>query len=407
MNLKKLFDKIAVISKTIDPNIGHVLYGDVYELNHIQTVEYPAVVVTVGNHGANLNDYTLQYRLNIFYIDRLTDDKGNKIDVHANSIVFLNTLLKELDEDLMISEGYEIINFNERFNDVCSGGYVNVRVGVPIEICDMPSIEYITNLKDIKITENGLYKAPYGTAYKNIDVDVSGARLREQSWTFDRNQVLTILPGLGYDGISKLHLKVDVTKGSLFKSLTVLPSNAFRGSDISETDFSDCRFTTVGSYAFYGNTNIVGELKLPNTVTSIDREFIVNTKINKLVLPPLVTAIATELIMNAGTPFEFICNDVVTTVRSYGFYNCSHCPKIDLPATVTSIQDSAFASNYEYLKSIIIRAINPPALGNGAFNNTTGHTIYVPDESVQAYKTATNWSLQADKIKPLSEYHDN
>jgi hypothetical protein len=31
-------------------------------------------------------------------------------------------------------------------------------------------------------------------------------------------------------------------------------------------------------------------------------------------------------------------------------------------------------------------------------------TIYVPDESVEAYKGATNWSAYADQIKPISEY---
>ena len=31
-------------------------------------------------------------------------------------------------------------------------------------------------------------------------------------------------------------------------------------------------------------------------------------------------------------------------------------------------------------------------------------TIYVPDNFVEQYKTATNWSRHADKIKPLSEY---
>lgn len=31
-------------------------------------------------------------------------------------------------------------------------------------------------------------------------------------------------------------------------------------------------------------------------------------------------------------------------------------------------------------------------------------TIYVPDNLVEQYKTATNWSRHADKIKPLSEY---
>lgn len=36
----------------------------------------------------------------------------------------------------------------------------------------VPMPEIISNLEDIKITENGVYSAPRGTAYKNVDVDV-------------------------------------------------------------------------------------------------------------------------------------------------------------------------------------------------------------------------------------------
>lgn len=176
-NLKVLFGKIKQLSQSIDPNIEFVVYGDVYELNHIQDVTYPAVVVTVGQHTSNLDNYNFNYRLNIFYVDRLTDDKENKIDVHANSITFINSLLKALDDEYIISD-YEIFNFNERFNDVCAGAYVGCRIQMPISECydfpdgGVPMPEIISNLEDINITENGSYSAPRGTAYKTIDVDV-------------------------------------------------------------------------------------------------------------------------------------------------------------------------------------------------------------------------------------------
>ena len=176
-NLKVLFDKIKQLSKSLDPNIEYVVYGDVYELNHIQNVTYPAVVVTVGQHTSNLDNYNFNYKLNIFYVDRLTDDKVNKIDVHANAIIFINSLLKALDDEYIISD-YEIYNFNERFNDVCAGAYVSCRIQMPISECyDFPggdgkTHEIISNIEDINITENGVYSAPYGTAYKNVDVNV-------------------------------------------------------------------------------------------------------------------------------------------------------------------------------------------------------------------------------------------
>ena len=176
-NLKVLFDKIKRLSQALDPNIEYVVYGDVYELNHIQNVTYPAVVVTVGQHTSNLDNYYFNYRLNIFYVDRLTDDKVNKIDVHANSIIFINSILKALDDEYIVSD-YEIFNFNERFNDVCAGAYASCRIQMPISECydypggDGKTPEIISNLEDLNITENGTYSAPYGTAYKNVNVDV-------------------------------------------------------------------------------------------------------------------------------------------------------------------------------------------------------------------------------------------
>lgn len=171
MKLRQLYDKIVSLSKMSDPNVGDCFYGDVYQLNHIQTVKYPSVVVTNSNHNGSMDDYYFEYRLNIFYIDRLTDNQENKIDIHSAAITFLNTLVKELDEDLII-RNYEINCFNERFNDMCSGAYVTLYLRLPISDCYETNGEIITDLTDINITENGEYTAPYNTAYKHINVDV-------------------------------------------------------------------------------------------------------------------------------------------------------------------------------------------------------------------------------------------
>jgi hypothetical protein len=56
----------------------------------------------------------------------------------------------------------------------------------------------------------------------------------------------------------------------------------------------------------------------------------------------------------------------------------------------------------------VCRATNPPIITTYTFDSTQISTeegaIYVPDESVETYKSATNWSIYADQIKPLSEY---
>ena len=56
---------------------------------------------------------------------------------------------------------------------------------------------------------------------------------------------------------------------------------------------------------------------------------------------------------------------------------------------------------------VIMMPTTPPAVSasTSLFYRRTDLTIYVPDESVDAYKDATYWTVLADKIKPLSEYN--
>ncbi len=85
----------------------------------------------------------------------------------------------------------------------------------------------------------------------------------------------------------------------------------------------------------------------------------------------------------------------------------SNCPNLELailPDTVTSIKNYAFFRSAK-LRNVIVKASTPPALENkDAFNGVDSNfIIYVPDASVEAYKTATNWNAYADRIVPLSQ----
>lgn len=75
---------------------------------------------------------------------------------------------------------------------------------------------------------------------------------------------------------------------------------------------------------------------------------------------------------------------------------------LTIPEAVISIGDRAF----DYLTCpIIMQSIIPPSATNNLFDVFKGLSpIYVPDNSVDAYKAATGWSAKADIIKPMSEY---
>ena len=79
---------------------------------------------------------------------------------------------------------------------------------------------------------------------------------------------------------------------------------------------------------------------------------------------------------------------------------------VNIPETVTSVGNFI---GCDKLITIISNPVNPPSMLTNRFFNTTPTElkIYVPDESVEAYKQADRWSQYADKIKPLSEYTEN
>lgn len=59
--------------------------------------------------------------------------------------------------------------------------------------------------------------------------------------------------------------------------------------------------------------------------------------------------------------------------------------------------------NTPNLAFIIVLSTTPFPLTSGALTNGNNCPIYVPDDAVDTYKTATNWSAYASRIKPISE----
>lgn len=85
------------------------------------------------------------------------------------------------------------------------------------------------------------------------------------------------------------------------------------------------------------------------------------------------------------------------------FYNCAKLKTATLPSTISNIRSFTFRACV-VLEEVIIEATTPPTLGSGAFQDCRALTsIYVPDASVEAYKTASNWSTYANIIKPISQ----
>ena len=177
--------------------------------------------------------------------------------------------------------------------------------------------------------------------------------------------------------------------------------------------------TTIGDSAFHSCYSLTS-ITIPDSVSSIESHIFDSCySLISITIPDSVTSIGNDTFFKCYSLANLIIPDSVTNIRDYTFYYCYSLTSFTIPNGVTSIGAATFHSCYS-LTSITIpdsvtsigsntfrycyamaeyhfKSITPPTLSNAnAFSDIlSGCIIYVPQGSLNAYKTATNWTAYA------------
>lgn len=176
--------------------------------------------------------------------------------------------------------------------------------------------------------------------------------------------------------------------------------SGYEYSAMTSAVIGDC-VTTIGAFAFTRCTGLTS-ISIPDSVTTIGGGVFQRCfSLPSISIPNSVTSLGDVTFYQCSSLISINIPSGVTSIGDSVFHSCYSLTGITIPSGVTSIGVWAFR-DCSGLTSVTCLATTPPTLGDSVFNNTNDCPIYVPAASVNAYKTATNWSSYASRIKPIT-----
>ena len=218
---------------------------------------------------------------------------------------------------------------------------------------------------------------------------------------------VTSIGNYGFYGCSSM------TAVTIPSSITTIESNAFNGcSSLTAVNISDlaawCNISFKASssnplyYAknLYLNGTLVEELVIPNGVSKINNCTFFNcSSLTSVAIPNSVTTIGSYAFSGCSGLTSITIPNSVDSIGTNAFRECTGITSLTISNSVTTIESAAFWG-CTGLTSITNLATTPQAVtsyyvfGNPASNTAVDYsvcTLYVPAESVEAYKAADVW----------------
>lgn len=201
-------------------------------------------------------------------------------------------------------------------------------------------------------------------------------------------------------------------------TVDTISANAFANNILLETVIMGDKVKLIGDRAF-NNCKVLKSINIPESVVEIGGgAFMKCNKLASIQLPDSLEILGAEAFYDcsnlvkcnlpekltvigestfAGTALtEAVIPDKVTEIGVEAFYTWGTLEKVVIGSGVKKIGAGAFSDDYEEAKpSVTFKPVTPPELGEGAFN--AGQMLFVPEESIEAYKAAEaykNYNIQ-------------
>lgn len=132
-----LYSVVKTLQNTAleQPNVRTVGENHLYDMmNGNPSVRYSVFYVTQTTHRSN--DLFDVWGFNLFYIDRLLDDRSNELEIESTAKQVLDNVVDKFcaryNAEVTGIRKYQ--SFTEHFKDECAGMYVTLEIEVPREI---------------------------------------------------------------------------------------------------------------------------------------------------------------------------------------------------------------------------------------------------------------------------------
>lgn len=189
----------------------------------------------------------------------------------------------------------------------------------------------------------------------------------------------------------------------------VTPSETRQGAFIDSYEtLSDCEggynFKMLATYSDDTTYQVDCNSSTELTSTETNGHSSAFTSMTSVIIGDCVTTVgrsAFDFYNNNTMLTSVTISDSVTELGTYAFYHCSGLTSIVVPSSVVNLNSQTF-NGCSSLQSITFESLTPPGVTSTNFlYDTNNCPIYVPAQSVEAYKGASGWSTYADRIQAI------